>query len=438
MNTSLAEKQETVKSSLLSPEGGLGNSIFTVATRAVSGFSRAGILILIASRYGPAMFGKLVLAISMMEIFRAFSEFGIDPIAIRRFSQSALPDSRPSLGHILSAKLITATACYLLAVAIVLAITRDRIELQLAAITSASLWTANAIGAFSSYFQSQLQMSRVFWRTLCAAALYVTASGIAVSFHAPLTFVVTLLPACEALNCWFLYRTCGERPSVHFSVSETVSLLRESLPIGLMSVMIILCFRLDSILVFKMVGSAALGLYAAGYRLVEPALMVPHAFATTLFALLCRESTESLRGRRLMVAVGRAMWPAYLFIGGTAGALIVGGGALLGHFGPAYVDAYPVLKLLSFTLVLRTINLTLTSVLNSRGRYITLAKITAANLVINLLFAVVLIPRFGIRGAALAVMIAEGVNLAAQLKSCLGLVGKTTPEYALIVEPGCE
>ena len=68
---------------------GHANSIFGVAARAVSGFSRAGILLLIASKYGPALFGKLALAISVMEIFRTFSEFGIDTIAIRRFAQES-------------------------------------------------------------------------------------------------------------------------------------------------------------------------------------------------------------------------------------------------------------------------------------------------------------------------------------------------------------
>jgi len=435
-----SSEEKTAADSLSLPpaQGGLQNSLYTVGTRAISGFTRAGILFLIASRYGPVLFGKLVLAISIMEIFRTFSEFGVDTIAIRRFSQSAQPDAGTLLGRILSAKLVTATTSYLLALAIVVAITRDPVELHLAAITSASLWTANAIGAFSSYFQSHLQMVRVFWRMLCAAAVYGITSAVAASWHAPLVLVVALLPACEALNCWLLYLTCEQRPYMRFSIGETICLLRESLPVGLMSAMLIVCFRLDSILIFGKLGSAALGVYAAGYRLVEPALMVPHAFATTLYALLCRRTAEPLRGRRLLAAVRHTMWPAYLFIVGTAGMLLLSGRIVLQHFGTAYVDAYPVLKLLSVALVLRTVNLTLTAVLNSRSMYVTLAKITGANLIINLALTLALIPQFGIRGAAFAIIITEVANLAAQFRSCLTSAPSAKPVYVLNVGPECE
>ncbi len=91
------------------------------------------------------------------------------------------------------------------------------------------------------------------------------------------------------------------------------SLPRE-LPIGLMAAMVMLYFRLDNILIYKFVGSAALGLYAAGFRIVEPALMVPHAFSISLFTILSsRFERRSRRAPHRASASLRAMWPAYLF-----------------------------------------------------------------------------------------------------------------------------
>ena len=108
MNASVAtapDTQETTKA-------GMTNSAFGVATRATSGFCRAGILLLIASRYGPAVFGKLALAISMTEIFRIFSEFGIDTIAIRRFARSSAAQRPNLLAQIMTSKLLAASVCY--------------------------------------------------------------------------------------------------------------------------------------------------------------------------------------------------------------------------------------------------------------------------------------------------------------------------------------
>ena len=111
--------------------------------------------------------------------------------------------------------------------------------------------------------------------------------------------------------------------------------------------MVMLYLRLDNILVFKFVGSAALGLYAAGFRIVEPALMVPHAFAMSLFTILSSRGHEKASRGQVLNSVLHTMWPAYLFVLCAAAVLVAGGQTLLRRFGPGYVGAYPVLRILS-------------------------------------------------------------------------------------------
>ena len=95
------------------------------------------------------------------------------------------------------------------------------------------------------------------------------------------------------------------------------------------------------------------------------------------------------------------MWPAYAFILCAIAGLVFGGQILLRHFGTAYtLAAYPVLRVLAFVLFFRTVNITLTSVLNSEGKYAAVAKITATTLLVNIVAALMLIPPFGIQGAA--------------------------------------
>ena len=199
MNATLATQVETEKTAKL----GLNNSVFGVASRAVSGFSRAGILLFIASKYGPALFGKLALAISVMEIFRVFSEFGIDTIAIRRFAQEKEAQRAGLLSRIVTSKLVAATICYLVALLVTSIIAKDSHSLVLGITASLSLFSANLVGAFSSYFQSQLRMAEAFPPTLFAFVLYVAASVIAIFQHLPL-LVVSILPVCELLNFFLL------------------------------------------------------------------------------------------------------------------------------------------------------------------------------------------------------------------------------------------
>ena len=186
MNATVATQVETERTTRL----GLNNSVFGVASRAVSGFSRAGILLFIASKYGPALFGKLALAMSVMEIFRVFSEFGIDTIAIRRFAQeserersrAAQPDRHLEAGR--SRYLLPGRS------AGDRAYRQGPLTLLLGVVASLSLFSANLVGAFTSYYQSQLRMSEAFPPTLLAYGLYIAASVVAVFQHLPIVLVV--------------------------------------------------------------------------------------------------------------------------------------------------------------------------------------------------------------------------------------------------------
>lgn len=419
---------------------GIRNSFFGVASRAASGFSRAGILLLIAGKYGPTLFGKLALAISMMEIFRAFSEFGLDTVSIRRFSQENESERSRLLAQIVSSKTLAAGICYAASLLVMLALAGDSVVLLFSLIANLSLFSANLVGAFSSYYQSQLKMSEVFPPTMVSFGLYLVLSCSLIFSHVSLVLVICLLPACELLNVVLLYRKTSDLPRFHFDFSNSLSLFKESLPLGLMAAMVLLYVRLDNIFVFKFIGSAALGIYAAGFRIVEPALMVPHAFSISLFTILSARGHHSLKRKDLLHAVFHSMWPAYLFVICAGSVLMAGGNVILRHFGTSYLGAVPVLRILSVVLLFRTLNITLTSIVNSRGQYSALAKITGSNLLVNIVLAFLLIPRFGIQGAAWAAFGTELWNFIAQ-GACvlLGSRAEVTPVYGLLsVEPECE
>jgi len=437
MNASLASTADTASIT----RAGISNSAFGVASRATSGFCRAGILLLIASRYGPHLFGKLALAISVTEIFRIFSEFGIDTIAIRRFARGAVGEKASLLAQIITSKLVAASLCYAITLLVVLAISKDHITFVLGATAGLSLFSANLLGAFSSYYQSQLRMREAFPATLVAFGLYTILSSAAIVSRMSLVVVVSLLPVCELINFLLLKRKVRDIPPLRFNMAATAALFRESLPVGLMAAMIILYSRLDNIFVYKFLGSAALGLYAAGFRIVEPALMVPHAFSISLFAILSSRFERRTTQRDLLKAVLHSMWPAYVFIACAAGMLLLGGQTLLRHFGSSYLPAYPVVRILSVVLFVRTFNVSLTAVLNSQGRYSALAKVMATNLLVNIVLVLLLIPRFGIQGAAWAAFGTELWNMIAQTLCLAGSSNAVSkePVYGLVCgEPECD
>lgn len=393
----------------------LKNSFFGVGTRSVSGFSRIAVMLLIAKSYGPALFGKVALAMSIMEIFRTFSEFGLDTVSLRRFSQTVSRDEHAQLfASLVPLKMAAAGVFYVASLLALAILGGGAFELKLGAVAGLSLFSANLVGILNSYYQSQLRMSNVFLVAVAAYGTYVTASVIAMRTQVPLTLILALLPLVETAYFLVLYRSGEHRASLDFNVSGTMELFKESLPLGLMSAMVLLYLRLDNVVIFKMLGSEPLGLYAACVRLVEPVLMVPGAFAATLLALLSNNQRERTAPRNLLKLSWHAMWPAYLFTVLAVVGFLVAGNRVLLRFGQEYTPAYPALCILALSLAVRAVNATLSTIINSRGGYSILAKVTAVNLLVNIILIFLLVPSLGITGAALAVLGTELWNMLAQ------------------------
>jgi len=404
------------------------NSASWVGARTVSGLARVGILLAIARVYGPEQFGQLSLAISVVEILRAFSEFGIDTISIRKFAQTT-PERRSALlAGIAGAKLLLGSCFYILGVGVLFLIADRKAEILLGAIAALTLLFVSVLGAISSYLQSFLSMSRILRTAFWSSAAAIVFAALAIAAKAPLPVVVASLPLADGINLLLLWRTSGTPLSLRFNLSETAALLRQSLPVGIMVALVVLYFRLDNIFLFKLAGAAALGLYAASYRIIEPALMVPHSFSTTAYTALAAPQYQTAGLGLLTSVLWRTMWPSFAFIAAAAVGAQLGGRVFLARFFPTYLPAYPVLMVLIYTLSVRTLNISLTAVLNSRAQYSVLTKIAVVNLLFNLGLVLVLIPRWGALGAAFAALATESLNTLLQARSLIAGFASSKPQ----------
>jgi len=408
----------------------LGNSASSVAARALSGGARLGVLLVLARVYGPESFGKVSLAISVVEILRTFSEFGIDTISIRRFAQASPEDRADLLHKILGARLVLA-ACFYFLGSIALFLIAGREVAFYSLIAGLSLFFAGVIGSLSSYLQSFFSMYRMFKTTVAGGIASVVFALCAIYFRAPVALVIVALPLADFVNLAFF---CGRSDlplRARFDVKSALSLLRESLPVGLMAIVVVIYFRLDNLFVFKFSGEMALGLYAACYRLVEPVLMVPHSFSVTAYTLLSTREHEKGGLREVMGVLWRTMWPAYALVAAIASAFVLGDKLLFLKLLPAYSAGEPILLILVATLVVRSINVALTAVFNSRARYSTVTKIAVANLAINLVLVVFLTPKYGAVGAAWAALATEFLNMLMQGRGVFSLLQVPGARFAV-------
>ena len=203
-----------------------------------------------------------------------------------------------------------------------------------------------------------------------------------------------------------LVRAVGRRVRPGGGCADGIRVLKHAAPLGLARAFRTIVVTFDVVLLGFLATSREVGLYSAAYRLTFLLMSVVASISAAYMPSYARVVDEGARPtRRLMeasLATG-ALIGAPLIIGVivTAPALI----ELL--FGAAYVEAATALRLLTLSVGLIFVYWIAGNLLIVVHRIGTYAKMQAVAAAVNIGLNLVLIPRFGISGAALATLASE-------------------------------
>jgi O-antigen/teichoic acid export membrane protein len=157
-------------------------------------------------------------------------------------------------------------------------------------------------------------------------------------------------------------------------------------------------FRIDVFLVSSMTGTAALGVYSVAVAFAELALMCPNALGAALFKHLpASKADEQIRvlchSSRMIGAIG--------FVTG-AGVTTMSYPLVVGFMGHRFAGAVVPLCLLVPGVIAMSVNYVFANYYAASGQPLVTGKCFGSGLLLNLAINLLLIPRWGIRGAAIA------------------------------------
>jgi len=190
----------------------------------------------------------------------------------------------------------------------------------------------------------------------------------------------------------------------------TIQLVQQAWPLGL-SIFLSIAYTRLAILLLEAWGEAdAVAHYSAAWRLVEPTQILPASLLAAVFPAFSLALTQN---RRRAGQLGRQTSLLLALAGGTVALTFWLAGPWLIEllYGADFAVSAPVLQLLGLTVLPVYINYSLTHFLVARGQQRTLTGLTAVTLLLHAFFCWLLIPRLGLIGPALSVMLVEGVLL---------------------------
>ena len=357
------------------------------------------------ARYlGPEQFGQLNFVVALVAVFGVFATLGLKGIVVRDLLVKP-KEQKVILGSAFILKIVAALGIYLLLVMTIFIIKPDDIlSKSMIAILGLSI-VFKSTEVVNFWFESQVKSKYVVWVENSVFMVISLMKVIMLWQQAPLiAFVLVMLleSIIVGIVLLFVYAKVVLNPC-HWQITKTriKSLLHDSWPLIISSAAWIVYTRIDQIMIGKMLNDQALGYYSVAIKLSEMVNIVPMIIAFSIIpAITALRKTDvvlyrhrfqmtydTVVGLMLLVAIMITLLSDFII-------------TLL--FGSAYADAAPVLTIhiwSSIFIAMATVS----------GKYLInegLQKITMqrhlTGVLINIPLNFVLIPIYGIEGAAYA------------------------------------
>lgn len=362
--------------------------------------------IYVARYLGPKSYGLLSYAVSFVALFLAIAYLGLGSIIVRE-----LVEDEKKRDEILGTAFFLKATGSLLLLGIIGLIIKFAIKDSPAKpiiFVVALVTVPQSFGVIAFYFQSRV-LSK--YTVYCSIGSRVCSSVIVVLliyFKAGVVhFAVVMLieSVISSLGLVVAYTKQG------FSIFKwrikldlVRQLLRDSWPLILSGISVSIYMKIDQVMIKGMLDTEAVGNYAVSVRLSEAWYFVPRVFADSVFPAIvnARKMGEQLYHRRLEQLYALMTWSA---IGIALPTTFLADRIVGLLFGAQYQHAAAVLKIYIWAGVFVFLGIAI-------GRYLVSENYTKINflrafigMVVNIVLNIILIPRYGINGAAFATVV---------------------------------
>ena len=354
----------------------------------------------------PTSFGLLNLGYVYYALFAAIASLGLDAVVVRELVNNK-HDKAKILGTSIVIKLVAALVVLCLGLSI-LTFFYSQLEWKIIAICSAAL-VVQALDAIDFDFQANVNAKpMVIARNLGFVVancfkIYGLIKGFGVLFFAAV--FGTELVLSTIFIVFAFYNKGYKLTALKLDKAYFKLLIKSGLPLMLSSIVVVLYMKIDQVMIGAMLNNYELGIYSAVVRLSELFYFLPVIICQSYFpAIVERKGAQQ---QLLMTKLYSTMWVMSLSI-----CLVF---ALFSKFwlhllyGPAYSTGASVLAIHTWAAVFVFLGVASSQILVAHN----LLKIsfyrTAIGAGVNIVLNFLLIPLYGIKGAALATLISYAI-----------------------------
>ncbi len=370
---------------------------------------------------GPESYGHLQAAIMFVALWLSLTELGINAVVVRRVTndgaRSGLGTDYENLARLVRVNLgLSSVLCVpLTAIAMITGVAtyRNLPETAVLVLIITGSLSLTALGnSFDPVFMVRVRFGAVAAADVLSRVASMVLTIILVVTDASLYWfgIVQLVPPAIQLvvKAVSAGKVMSLRPAYSYAMS--IDLIRESLPQTAILVIGVLYWRIDGVILSLLSTPDQVGIYALAYTLAFTASMVPELFMasslstfTELFARNRDEFVDFVRG--VLEVLYLIALPLVVVGAVLSGALMT----LVGS--DQFSGGHSVLAMLFTAAAVTFINAAISQALFAAHKQVFLMRVNLVNLAVNIVLNVAIVPFYGSRGAAFALVCTEVLGL---------------------------
>lgn len=359
--------------------------------------------IFVARYLGPEQYGLMSYVISYVAVFQVIATFGLDNIEIREEAKNK--DARDAIiGTAFVLKLLFAFVTIALIFCFVMVSESDSFSRWMIMLYSLTI-VLNCFFVARNYFTAivwneyvvKTEISRTIIGIVIKVVLLVMHAGL-VWFIAACVFDYVLLATGYCLS---YSKKIDKIKLWHFDRNWAKFLIRQSFPLLLSLTAVVAMQRIDQIMIKNMIDNESVGQYSVAFKFVEVMIFVPTIMAQTISPMLVRLRNEN-EGRykeQAQVFMDVSVWICILM---SIAVCLIAGGLIKLTFGTQYLLAIPVLQIMAFKVIFDALSQTSGQMIIIEGKHKLMVVREIAGCICCVFLNLMLIPRYGIIGSAIA------------------------------------
>ena len=365
---------------------------------------------------GPFGSGQYQFVLSYVLIFSTVVDFGVQQFMTKKMSEDE-SGTRKYFHNFLAFETVAALLLYALLLAIAYFRGFEPVVFKAVAITGLGM-VANALCyPFLSVMTARQDLKKVALINFLNSLVNISIIFLAIWLKKYILFLASIQLIFGILDL-ILYRIFIAKhlpkPRVlavfeNFDLSVIANILKSAWPFALLVGFSAIYNRIDVIIITKLLGFTQTGLYTAAYKFFDILNFFPASVSHVLFPVLAGLMAKNLifdvrqtleKYLRLMLAVALPM---------AVGGMLLSGQLMTLVAGKDFSASAPVLSILIWAVAILFVYIPVNSLVISQ-----LTKkamlVTGANVVLNILGNIILIPYYGIKGAAVMTVVSESIQ----------------------------